>query len=98
MELLTQTIVISVIAGLLWWGFQPRYVFLVRIRQGLPSIARGRVTVQFLQEMSDVLETAGVSTGWVGGVLRGKRIGLKFSRNIPPDCRQRLRNLWPLCR
>src|SRR5262249_2715481 len=98
MELLFQIVVVLLVAGLLWWALQPQYIFLVRIREGLPSVAHGRVTGQFMHELSEILETFGVSRGWVGGVARGNFISLRFSGNIPPGCRQRLRNLWPLCK
>jgi Protein of unknown function (DUF3634) len=95
-DLLAKLIVGALFVGALWWLLQPRYVFVVRVHDGVPRVHRGLVTTAFLQELGRVCAEAGVSRGWIGGVRRGRRPALAFSRNIPPPCQQRLRNLWLL--
>jgi hypothetical protein len=97
MDYLDKILVVAVVGGVIWWALQPRYVFLVRIQRGLPRVARGKVTAHFVQQLAEVLEASGVTGGWVGGVVRGRQVSLRFSGNIPPGCRQQLRNVWPTC-
>jgi hypothetical protein len=35
-----------------------------------------------------------IKHGWIGGVRRGRRLQLTFSRSVPPGCRQQIRNMW----
>jgi hypothetical protein len=94
MELFAKLLLIGLVFGLAWLAFQPRYVFLLRIERGEPRVAKGKVTPAFLREVSDTYRRAGVTHGWVGGVRRGKRIALVFSRSLPSSCQQQLRNQW----
>jgi Protein of unknown function (DUF3634) len=95
-DLVTKLVVVALCAGALWWAIQPRYLFVVRVTGGVPRVARGKVTAAFLQQLGQACAEGGVSQGWVGGVQRGRRLALAFSRSIPPPCQQRLRNLWLL--
>ena len=80
----------------LWTALRPRSAFVVRIRRGVPRLARGTVTRAFLQEIAETCKRHGVSDGVVRGVVKGPRITLAFTRGIPPPCQQQLRNLWAL--
>ena len=95
-DLAVKLIVVALVIGGIWWALQPRYVFVIRIKDGGARLARGKVTSTFLEQVGHACAESGVSRGWVGGVWRGKRLALAFSRNIPPGCQQRLRNLWAL--
>jgi hypothetical protein len=97
-ELFTKLIIVAGALAVAWMALQPRYVFLVRVEQGRPRLARGRVTPQFLHLVGETCASFDVARGWVGGSPRGKQIALHFSRGIPPQCRQRLRNLWAIHR
>src|SRR5262245_35041976 len=98
MEVGLQLIVLAVAAGIvaviLQAAFMPRYVFLVHINGSQLAVTKGKVHGQFLDEMREVLGEFGVTSGWIGGIKRGKAIALRFSGNIPAPCQQRLRNLW----
>jgi hypothetical protein len=96
MEPAVQIVLVALVVAGAWWALQPRYVFIIHLRAGRPSVTRGKVTAQFLDLVRDACADGGVSSGWVGGVRRGKRIRLAFSWGFPPGCRQRLRNLWNL--
>jgi hypothetical protein len=94
MDLFTRLVILGLMVAVAWIALQRRYAFVVRLQAGVPRLARGKVTAAFLHEIGRVCREAGVSDGWVGGVRRGRRVALRFSRHIPPPCRQRLRNLW----
>jgi hypothetical protein len=96
MELTLRLVIVALVIGALWWAFQPRYAFVVRIDNGLPRVTRGKLTTAFLEALGRACSDTGVSHGWIGGVHRGRRVTLAFSRSIPVACQQRLRNLWAL--
>ncbi|OAI38641.1 hypothetical protein AYO40_06480 [Planctomycetaceae bacterium SCGC AG-212-D15] len=93
-ELLIKAVVVGSFIGLIYYALQPRYVFVVQIDGGVLRVTKGKVTSAFLQVIEEACARNGVRRGWVGGVSRGREIGLVFSRSIPPACRQQLRNLW----
>ena len=90
--LLIVLVVVAVAVG--WVIARPPALFVVSVRQGRAAAARGKVTDAFLAEVVAVFREFGLSSGEVRGVARGRRIGLWFSRNVPPAARQRLRNWW----
>jgi hypothetical protein len=73
-----------------------RYVFEIRIQDGQPRIRRGKVPLAFLTHMGAVCRDGGVTRGWIGGVRRGSRTALQFSREFSPGLRQRVRNAWEM--
>jgi hypothetical protein len=82
----------------LWSALRPRPQFVVRITNGVPHVARGKVAATFLQEISAACDRHGVRRGEVRGVAAGTRIALKFSSAMPDRCRQQLRNVWNMPR
>src|SRR5262245_2668419 len=96
MEQVLRFAFVALVIGLVWLAFRPRYVFVVRIQAGEARVSRGKITPAFVQHISEACARNGVARGWVGGVQRGRRIVLSFSRGIPEPCRQQLRNLWAL--
>ena len=94
-ELLVYAIAAAVLLVVLWKVDLRPFTFHVRIVDGRPVLRRGKVTAEFLKVAGEVCNK-GVTRGWIGGVRRGRRVSLSFSRSIPPPCRQRLRNLWLL--
>jgi hypothetical protein len=91
-------IVAAFVVAIAWLIANTRFVFWVRIRNGVPSVGRGKVAAPFLRDLVDVCGEYPIERGWVGGVRRGRGIQLAFSRSIPERCRQQLRNLWNLHR
>jgi len=91
-----KVLVIGFAAWVIWSILQPRYVFVIRVEGGRPYVRKGKVTTAFLGRVVAVCRESGVIRGWIGGVLQGRRIALRFSRHFPPGPRQRLRNEWPL--
>lgn len=87
-------VVLVVVAAILQAALMPRYQFLVQINGGQLRVTKGKVAAEFLDNVREVCGEYQITSGWIGGVQRGKAIALKFSSNIPPPCQQRLRNLW----
>ncbi|HLW66526.1 MAG TPA: DUF3634 family protein [Gemmataceae bacterium] len=97
-ELLLEIVLIGFAGWVVWMLLQPRYVFEIRLQQGKPLVRKGKVTAAFLAEVAAICRDDHVSAGWIGGVMRGKRVALRFSRHFPPGAQQRLRNEWMLAR
>jgi hypothetical protein len=95
-DLAFQIIFLGLILGAFWLALQPRYVWVVKVQGGVTRVSRGKVTAAFVQQVEDACHRNGVRDGWVGGVRKGGRVSLDFSRGIPPACRQQLRNEWAL--
>jgi hypothetical protein len=85
---------LGVLVAVVWMALQPRCAFVIRIAHGIPRPVRGKVTAAFLEQVREVCQQNGVKRGTVRGLIRGRRIALGFSRNIPPGGQQRLRNWW----
>jgi len=86
-----------VVGFALWMGWsllRPRYAFEIRVEDGKPTVRAGKVTRAYLARVADVCRTDGVDHGRIGGLPRGGRTALRFSRDFPPGVRQRLRNEW----
>jgi hypothetical protein len=94
LQLIVLAIAAGIVAVIMQAAFMPRYVFLVQIHGSQLAVTKGKVRGEFLDEVREVLGEFGVTSGWIGGVKRGKAIALRFSGNIPTPCQQRLRNLW----
>jgi hypothetical protein len=95
-DLLVKLVIVALLVGALLWLLRTRYTFVVRIEDGSPRLAQGRVTPAFLAEVGEVCSRAAVTRGWVGGIPMRKQVRLVFSRSIPEACRQQLRNAWML--
>jgi hypothetical protein len=87
-------IALAVVAGILHAAFGQRYRFVVTVDRGEPRVTRGKVNADFLSNIGETCRDYGIDSGWIGGVMQGKSIALRFSRNIPYACQQRLRNIW----
>lgn len=87
-------LVIGFATWVIWAIVNQRYVFEISVESGQPRIRRGKVTRAFLDRVAEVCQDCGVARGWIGGVLNGRRVSLRFSRHFPPGSQQRLRNEW----
>jgi Protein of unknown function (DUF3634) len=94
--LLLQLGLAALVGYALWIALQPRAAFVVRIKHGVPRVARGTVTRSFLREIAETCSHHGVSRGVIRGVVKGRRITLAFQRGMPPACQQQLRNIWAI--
>ena len=84
--------VAAAMAHALW----PRPAFLIRIKGGRPTVARGPVDPDFLDAVADLCRRHGIGSGTIRGVRRGELVSLAFSPSIPRQAHQPLRNVWVL--
>ena len=68
----------------------PNPKLLIKIHNQQLKIARGQLRAQPREFVSDILQQAGVTSGYIA-ITYYKRAA--FSRNIPREIRQRLRNV-----
>jgi hypothetical protein len=87
-------VVIAIVAAILQAALMPRYQFVIQINGDQLRVTKGKVAADFLDNVREVCRESEITSGWIGGVKRGKAIALRFSGNIPPACQQRLRNIW----
>jgi len=94
--LLSKLLVIAVVVGILWLLLRPQYRFVIEVRRGQARLRRGRAAAAFLREIEDVFRDQGLDSGSVMALPRGRELVLRFSRQVPESCRQRIRNLHRL--
>ncbi len=87
-------VVILVIAGIvaLWWVLDPPTVgadILIVIRQGRVTVTKGHLRPPVLADVRALIETTRISRGHI--TVSHRRVS--FSRTIPRDLHQRLRNV-----
>lgn len=87
-------LILGLITGGAWIALSPPLVFKIRITNGTLRVTKGKVGHGCLQEFGEIVRREEIPRGWIGGVKRGRRLTLVFSRSIPPGCRQQIRNLW----
>ena len=68
----------------------PNTKVLIKIRNAQLHVARGQLRVQPREFITDILQQAKIPNGFVA-ITHYNRVA--FSRNIPNDIRQRLRNV-----
>jgi len=93
-QLVVVAAILAVVLVVLQNALTPRFQFMIQISGGELRVTKGKVPAEFLDNVREVCRESGITSGWVGGVKRGKATALKFSRQIPPHCQQRLRNIW----
>lgn len=71
-------------------------VFLIGFREQTAKLQAGRASSQLVDEIEQCLKEAGVQEAEIWGRKMAGRVRLGFSRSIPENIRQRLRNLWVL--
>jgi Protein of unknown function (DUF3634) len=71
-------------------------VFVVRVRDGFPTVTRGVVSQAFVADLAGVLKEKGIRSGSIYGVRRANMTRLEFSRSIPSPAYQALRNVWAM--
>lgn len=90
-------VLVAGVAGFAAWQASTRgRVFVIRIRDGVPSLARGKVSPGFVTEIGDVLSRHRVRRGSIFGISKRGMVSLGFSRSIPNASRQALRNVWSI--
>ena len=93
-QIVAFAVALAIVAVILHAAFGQRYHFTVKLDNGVPRVTQGKVQADFLDNIREECREHGITSGWIGGVRQGKSIALRFSRNIPHGCQQRLRNVW----
>ena len=90
-------LLIVIVAAVLWFaatslGFTPPPTakILIKIHNHHLHVTRGRLHAQSREFVTEILQQANITSGFVA-ITYSKRAA--FSRNIPRDIRQRLRNV-----
>ncbi len=96
MHLIFPLALVVLVAWGLWQGLSPRCIFRVRVRHSMAQATHGVVTPAFLRQVSEICNQHQVQSAVIRGIVRGQRIILTFSYNLPPACRQQLRNCWSI--
>lgn len=96
MERLIPILAVTVGAVLLYLATRPKVVFQIKYRNGIPQVARGRLTEATRSAIHEICCQNEIRSGTITALPRGKRVHLKFSRDIPPGCQQQIRNLMLL--
>ena len=86
--------VVLLVGWAVYSACRPRALFVIRVADGVPRAARGRVTRGFLRDVAETCTHHGVRGGEIRGIAAGRRINLVFSGTIPDLCRQQIRNIW----
>ena len=85
---------IAVALWFCWYCTRPRYAFTVQVEQGRPALVHGNLKPGFLAEVADICARNPHARGRIYGRRRGKRVRLEFSRELPGELHQPLRNAW----
>jgi hypothetical protein len=84
------------VALLLWLSVEsgfiapPMAATLIQIRSGIVRLERGSVSASVLEDIASILRESAVSEGYIA-ITSGNRV--TFSRLIPAEIHQRLRNV-----
>ncbi len=76
--------------------FRPPVVFQLKYRNGIPRVARGRLTEATRAAIHEICRQNEIRSGTITAFPKGKRVRMAFSRDIPPGCQQQIRNLMLL--
>ena len=94
MDLLPEFVALAFLLLLVWALARPRSAFVVEVVDGVPEVVRGKATPAFVGRIREICGEYGWQNGTVRGLVRGRRISLAFSRDIPVPGQQQLRNWW----
>lgn len=94
MELLAKLVLFGLIAAAVWYALQPKCAFVLKIAGGVPKATYGAVTPSMLERVRETCQEHGLDRAVIRGLKRQQRISLSFSRNVPPEAQQQLRNWW----
>jgi hypothetical protein len=93
-KLVVLVVALTVMFAIIRVAAASQYSFMVVIRRGEVHVTKGSVPPEFLDHVREVCCEHTITSGWIGGVQRGKNTALNFSRQIPRPIQQRLRNYW----
>ena len=77
-------------------SFLSTSAWIIRFKDGAASVEKGTVPSKFVSECNSILGDVDVDDARIEGARRCGYIGLEFSKSIPPQIHQKLRNIWSL--
>jgi hypothetical protein len=93
MDITLKLLAIAVVMYLIWLVMTPKPAFAIRITSdGIRT--QGKVPAAFLADVRAICADARLYHGTIKGIGTGKRTSLVISRDVPPNLRQRFRNVW----
>lgn len=93
MDFFPLMIVLIAIGACGWYLSRPRVVFVIRYRAGIGTVVRGQPSASVVKAIHEICRQNNVITGTVTALPCGKRVRMKFSRDIAPGCQQQIRNM-----
>jgi hypothetical protein len=90
---------VALVAFCAWMAFKPNYVFIIHIRNGRATAAKGVVADRFLRDIEAAIAQEPIHEGWIGAV-NDRRLGLRlvFPKTWQVGAQQRIRNIWAAMR
>jgi len=73
---------------------RPRKAFVIVVEDEAARLASGKAPGGFVQDVQEIVASAGVTRAKVSGARAGGRVRLRFSSHVPKACRQQIRNTW----
>ncbi len=68
--------------------------FFIVISNGVAQVQRGKATAAFVEEVRACCQEAGITSAEIWGKHFAGRMRLGFSRSVPKNVRQRIRNIY----
>ena len=76
-------------------------LFCLKLRDGGPRVARGRIPPALLGDLTDILRDPPVNEGSLRGVVEDRRVRIYADAELSEAQRQRIRNVvaaWPVAK
>ena len=87
-------LVVIVVIAVLLWLLLPKPAFVIEIREGEIKVKKGKVPAGFVEDLEKITLSERLPDSKIRGVTRHGAVSLKFSRRVPQQHHQRLRNIW----
>jgi hypothetical protein len=93
-SMIGKVILIGLGLVVVWWFAHPRIAFTLFVEGNKLDRVRGDAPRQFLMDVDDICRQFNIRRGTVRALQIRNWNRLVFSSDIPPECRQRIRNTW----
>ncbi len=94
MGLVARLFLAAIGLAIVWWIVRPHYAFVLFVEGCKLDRVRGSAPRSFLLEVDDICRQMEIPRGTIRALRVRQWTRLIFSREIPPDVRQRIRNIW----
>lgn len=94
MDPLSGFLLLAAIGFAVWIAFRSQAVWVVRIRDGLPVVSKGKVAAGFLNDVTEIAQRNSITKATIRGIQRGAKVQLQADNSLPAGIQQQLRNSW----